>query len=360
MSKGTKVLAAVTSIALAVLMISTTVMTAVLVVRQKKMDTVISAYMGNVEDPAQEDDVVIAQHYTIQSTTQISDAYKSGDTSKLDDRDKETLAMAKDIIKEIITDDMDNFKKEEAVYRFLTKGLKPSTSILTVIADTSNDNDNPHDVLKNRSAVCVGYATTFRMFMQMLDIECKVVHSTTLGHSWDLVKLDDGCWYHTDCYMDSEYGNYRNFNMDDFACTQSGHEWNTGFFPAANGKKYNYLMTICQEIKDIYAIPKFVMEGIKNRAPAVSCTFKNKISTPEEEALAKYMVEQLDGTLSNTDKYYSSSQWTTNENGEYVLCYFFSFNDNATSNLTEKQKNKIDNRISDVLTQYKFYDNLYN
>ena len=76
MSKGTKVLAAVTSIALAVLMISTTVMTAVLVVRQKKMDTVISAYMGNVEDPAQEDDVVIAQHYTIQSTTQISDAYK--------------------------------------------------------------------------------------------------------------------------------------------------------------------------------------------------------------------------------------------------------------------------------------------
>ena len=360
MSKGTKVLAAVTAIVVAVLMISTTVMTAVLVIRQNKMDNVISAYMGNVEDPAQEDDVVIGQHYTIKSTTKISDAYKSGDTSKLDDRDKETLAMAKDVLKEIITDDMDTFKKEEAVYRYLTTGLKPSTSILTVIADTSNDNDNPHDVLKNRSAVCVGFATTFRLFMQMLDIECKVVHSSTLGHSWDLVKLDDGCWYHTDCYMDSEYGNYKNFNMDDFTCTQLGHEWNTGFFPAASGKKYNYLMIICQEIKDIYAIPKFVMEGVKNREPAVSCTFKNKISTPEEEILAKYMVEQLDNSLEGTDKFYSSSQWTTNENGDYVLCYFLSFNDNATSSLSEKQKSKIENRINDVLNQYKFFGNMYN
>ncbi len=360
MSKFAKVSVVITAVVLTVLMIGTTAMTAVLVIRQEKIDNLMSSFLGNVEDPAQEDDVVIGQHYTIKSTTQISDAYKSGDTSKLDDRDKETLAMAKDILKEIITDDMDNFKKEEAVYKYLTTGLKPTTNILTVITDTSNDNDNPHDVLKNKSAVCVGYATTFRMFMQMLDIQCMVVHSSTLGHSWDLVKLDDGCWYHTDCYMDSDSGNYRNFNMDDFACSQSGHEWNISFFPSASGKKYNYLMAVCKEIKDIYAIPKFVMEGIKNRAPAISCTFKNKIATPEDEALAKYMVEQLDNTLSGTDKYYSSSQWTTNESGEYVLCYFFTFNDEGTNNLTDKQRDKIDDRINKVLNEYKFFENAYN
>ena len=119
-------------------------------------------------------------------------------------------------------------------------------------------------------------------------------------------------------------------------------------------------MAVCKEIKDIYASPKFVMEGIKNRAPAISCTFKNKIATPEDEALAKYMVEQLDNTLSGTDKYYSSSQWTTNESGEYVLCYFFTFNDEGTNNLTDKQRDKIDDRINKVLNEYKFFENAYN
>lgn len=360
MSKPAKLLVTLTAILVTVLVIGTTVMTSLLVIRQGKIDHMMSSFLGNVEDPAQEDDVVIAQRYSIKSTTQISDAYKSGDTSKLDDRDKETLAMAKDIIKEIIKDDMDTFQKEEAVYKYLTTGLKPSNSILTVVSDTSNDNDNPHDVLKKRTAVCVGYATTFRMFMQMLDIECKVVHSSTLGHSWDLVKLDDGCWYHTDCYMDSDSGNYRNFNMDDFTCTQSGHEWNTGFFPAASGKKYNYLMTICKEIKDIYAIPKFVMEGIKKREPAISCTFKTKIATPEDEALAKYMVDQLESSIGGTDKFYISSQWTTNEKGEYMLCYFFTYTDDAGNTLTEKQRDKINNKINNVLNEYKFYETMNN
>ena len=37
----------------------------------------------------------IADNYEIKPTTNISDAYKSGDTSKLTDKEKETLDMAK-------------------------------------------------------------------------------------------------------------------------------------------------------------------------------------------------------------------------------------------------------------------------
>ena len=54
-------------------------------------------------------------------------------------------------------------------------------------------------VLKYHNAVCVGYATTFRMFMQMMGIECKVEHNTEKFHSWDVVKID-GDWYITDIY----------------------------------------------------------------------------------------------------------------------------------------------------------------
>ena len=355
MSKRTKRLAAAAAILLLIFTLSTTVMSVVMLVNQKNVNKMIAIYTGQLEDPEQEDDVVIAQNYTIKSTTHISDAYKSGDTSQLDDRDKETLAMAKDVIKENIKDSMTQFEKEEAIYQYLTKGMKATTGILTVISDTSNENDNPHDVLKNRSAVCVGYATTFRLFMQMLGIECRVVHNSSLSHSWDLVKLDDGCWYHTDCYMDNESANYRNFNMDDTACRNSGHEWNTGYFEAAVGKKYNYTLMSCKEIKDIYAIPKAVMEAVKDKKQTFSLSFKEKIKS-EDEKFAKYMVEQLENMMGSSDKIYTSYQWTINDKGEYVLCYYLTYNSSAADELTQKQRDKIDNRISNVLNQYKFYD----
>ena len=133
-----------------------------------------------------EDDVVIMDEYTIRSTTQISDAYLSGDTSALSDRDKETLEMAKDVLDSVITDDMSDYDKEKAIYTWLTTKLTANTGLLTVIPNTDDGADNPYGVLKNRNPVCVGYATTFRLFMQMLGIECKVVHNLDRYHSWDL------------------------------------------------------------------------------------------------------------------------------------------------------------------------------
>ena len=159
-----------------------------------------------------EDYVTIAEQYEIKPTTNISDAYKSGDTSKLTDREKETLDMAKDALKEMkIKDGMSDFEKEKAVYDWMTSSLQYDSGALTVIPSTQEDCDNPYGVLKYHNAVCVGYATTFRMFMQMMDIECMVEHNTEKYHSWDLVKID-GDWYITDIYSDQGNGNYAHFN----------------------------------------------------------------------------------------------------------------------------------------------------
>ena len=126
-----------------------------------------------------EDYVKIADNYEIKPTTNISDAYKSGDTSKLTDKEKETLDMAKKAIKDMkITDSMSDFEKEKAVYDWMTQKLQQDSGALTVIPSTQEDCDNPYGVLKYHNAVCVGYATTFRMIMQMMGIECKVEHNT--------------------------------------------------------------------------------------------------------------------------------------------------------------------------------------
>ena len=187
-----------------------------------------------------------------------------------------------------------------------------------------------------------------------------VVHNSGLGHSWDLVKLDDGCWYHTDCYMDNDSANYRNFNMDDMRCRQESHEWNTTFFPAAIGKKYNYTLMSCKEIKDIYALPQAVIDEIYKKATTFSFSFKEPFKTTDDEALAKYMADQLSDEIGGTDKFYLFYNWTTNEKGEYVICYYISYEEDSTNNLTDKQKEKIDSKISEILTKYKWYEKMFN
>ena len=299
-------------------------------------------------DVNQEDDITISDNYTIKSTLKISDAYKSGDTSNLNDSEKETLEMAKEVLDEIITKNMNDFEKEKAVYDWLTSKLKAKTGILTVIPITTGNNDNPHDVLKNRSAVCVGYATTFRMFMQMLDIDCKVVHSTSLSHTWDLVKLDDG-WYHTDCYMDSEACNYQNFNMDDVRCAQ-GHEWTREYFPAATGKKYNYIFYICDKLEDIYEIPAWLTNALIEKKATISCTFKNEINRSNEKE-AQFMVEQLINQLGSNDSYSISYDWVLNDNSQYVLCFYIAYYED-TADIDKKTEKKIYQSISEAMDKY--------
>lgn len=342
------------AICAAVLLVGNFVFSGIVLINQIRINAVYNDYFGEGQDPAQEDDVEIAGEYMIKSTLPISDAYKSGDTSKLSDSDKETLDMAKEVIDEVITEEMTPFEKELAIYQFLIRGMKNSTGILTVINTGVGEYYTPHDVLKYRSAVCVGYATTFRMFMQMLDIDCMVVHSTGLGHSWDLVKLD-GEWYHTDCYMDSDTSGFENFNMTDEECANMGHEWNQDFFPAADGNKFNYMLSVAEEIKDIYAVPKWVMEAVKEKKTAISCTFKKEI-TKDDEDLALYLVNEVQNNLENTDKFDASHKWMQNDVGQYVLCFYFQYIENVGDSLDEETRQKIDEKVYNTFEKYGFYD----
>lgn len=67
---------------------------------------------GTEEDVGQEEEVAIAQDDTIRSTLLISDAYRSGDCSALTDKQKG----ASEVLDQSITENMDDFAKEEAVY----------------------------------------------------------------------------------------------------------------------------------------------------------------------------------------------------------------------------------------------------
>ena len=252
---------------------------------------------GYEEFASSEDGVVIAGEYTIRPTTAISEAYRTGDDSKLSDKEKETLAMASAILDEICTDGMSDYEKERAVYDWMVQNLAYDEGALVVIPTSGSDSDNPYGVLKYHNAVCVGYATTFRLFMQMLDIPCMVVHNNDLYHSWDLVQLD-GHWYHVDIYADVGETGYANFNLPDAIRLQQ-QTWDTSFFPAADALTYNVSWQNRQEVSDIYAVPAALRKALDESLPTFMLTFSEPISSEEQEVVER-MVYALDNALMET------------------------------------------------------------
>ena len=67
--------------------------------------------------------------------------------------------------------------------------------------DNSLTKHNAHDALIGGTAVCQGYALLFQYMMNELGIECDIVSSTSLGHAWNIVKIN-GAIYHVDCTWD--------------------------------------------------------------------------------------------------------------------------------------------------------------
>ena len=97
----------------------------------------------------------------------------------------------------------------------------------------------------NHVAVCLGYATTFQLLMDMAGVECITVvgasSSSQEDHGWNMVRLN-GNWYCVDVTWDAnrrEYGysrgresdwNYFNVTSDYMA---GEHQWDYANVPEA-------------------------------------------------------------------------------------------------------------------------------
>lgn len=302
----------------------------------------LKAASGLATPETQEDDVSIMNgEFWIRSTKQLSDAYHSGSDAGLSDKDKETLKMATAVLDEIITEDMTDYEKEKAVYDWMSTKLTYDTGVLQVIPQTSEDCDNPYGVLKFHNAVCVGYATTFRLFLQMLDIECMVVHNTDRYHSWNLVKLDDD-WYHVDIYSDQGAASYTNFNMNDEMAGQ-GHQWDREFFPAANGLTYNYAIQNKEDIEDIYQIPARLRQALEEQQSLVALGFA-AIDEPHAQ-IVEAMLSSIQTFVDSGDygSLWMDWNWVHVTGSEYVLTiHIYGFEQEApTPEISEEDQEKI-------------------
>ena len=156
--------------------------------------------IGSAEEARIESYIRVFKDFTYKD-----DRESYGLTSILYKYKDETIAKAKNIIKEIIKPNMSDREKVKAVHDYIVLNCAYGESIIDQIQGHSGTAYGP---LVSNLAVCGGYTHAFNLLMDIVGIESMYVSGNvpdpvigTASHAWNLVKLD-GKWYHIDCTWD--------------------------------------------------------------------------------------------------------------------------------------------------------------
>lgn len=185
---------------------------------------------------------------TLYDTSALLAAYATGDDSGLSERDAALLARCREILRECVTEDMTDFEKERSVYDWLTAYGSTHQDMSVYDPNTplgQADNTNPYGVLVKGQGICLGYATTFQLLMDMAGVECVTVvgarKESRADHAWNMVRLE-GEWYCADSTLDITarkiYGHYDYFNVTSAYLRSRDIQWDYSRVPESTAEKF--------------------------------------------------------------------------------------------------------------------------
>lgn len=94
------------------------------------------------------------------------------------------------------------FKREMEIIRYMLENI--DYAIDRYNTDTITDDDaTAYGALVKREAVCQGYAHAFYLLASRCGLEAYTVSSE--DHAWNIIKLDDGNYYHVDVTWEDPY-----------------------------------------------------------------------------------------------------------------------------------------------------------
>ncbi|MGN0632255.1 MAG: transglutaminase domain-containing protein [Oscillospiraceae bacterium] len=267
-------------------------------------------------------------------------AYHANDPSGLEGIDAEIYDKACEIIGEIITDDMTDYEKELAVHDYIVYNCTYDKGALAAIPIHSENCDNPYGALINESAICLGYTTTFRLFMGMLGIPCGTVHSTDTDgdeHAWNTVQLD-GSWYYVDVTWDDPvpdhdgrliYHTYFNVTRDKIAEEHILPE----NAPETDSIKYSYPNQSAVYVSDMEQLKQAISDAAERKANSAVVildeSFGINFKKTNTEGIYRATLsddfgKQLRKTLKSLGLTYSGIRGADTENGIATEVFFFS------------------------------------
>ncbi|MGN1134326.1 MAG: transglutaminase domain-containing protein [Oscillospiraceae bacterium] len=185
----------------------------------------------------------------IYNTKPISDAVRAKDSSSLSDSDRKIYNKTVQILSKIITDDMTIYDKELAIHDYMVKNISYDSGDMGIDESMDKNSVNPYGALINGKAICSGYTSAFKMFMDIFGVENIVVFGKSdegAEHAWNMIKLD-GEWYHVDVTWDDPVPEseqtgimHEYFNVTDKELEENCHIWDKNKYPSATSEKYAF------------------------------------------------------------------------------------------------------------------------
>lgn len=287
----------------------------------EKLSGILTEYFG--EDISNIDmNDINGEIHNIYDDSAVVEAYKTGDDSKLsDEKDKYILKELKKAISEIITDDMDDFDKEKAVYDYVFSKTHFNENSLAAIPNTNEDySHTPYGFFHDHSTICVGNATTFKLFFDVLGIDSKIIHSTQNGeHAWNVVKID-GSWYHLDLTFDNgtDYPDYAYFNVPDSVKNDGTYPWDESEYPACNDTDKCMICLDAEKLDSVYDIPQKIKNIIDTEKPTayLSIAIPDGCDTDEVKGQLENIINSI-----YFEEYYSAATPVVITSDEKNACF---------------------------------------
>lgn len=189
--------------------------------------------------PPNEDDM------SVYDTSAVRTAWEKGDPSQLSKKDRKIYEAAEKVLKKVLKDGMSDYEKELVIYDWVVNNVDYDWTHQDHRKETPRESFTPYGGLVDRTAVCLGYATTFQLLCDLAGVECITVPGAAFesreDHGWNMVRLD-GEWYCVDATWDAnvrerggrgrpEDWNFFNVTSDDMAA--SDHQWDYANTPEA-------------------------------------------------------------------------------------------------------------------------------
>ena len=208
----------------------------------------------------------------IYDTSKILEAHESGDTSPLSEKDKAIYDAALSAISEFYTDGMSDAEIITAAHDWIVTNITYDAGMLLAIPDKTDETENPYGALILHQGICMGYTTTFQLFMDLLGVDSQIVRGTASGdgeweeHAWNLVCID-GEYYHVDTTWDDfvpdepERQAFHIYLLVPDSVMEQLHRWDRDAVPSATSDDLIYYKS-----RGLYAEKRSDSERIQGEA----------------------------------------------------------------------------------------------
>lgn len=165
-----------------------------------------------------------------------------GEARQLAEQDAAVLEAARAVLAETVTEDMTPAQKERSIYRWLVGSVAYDQSHYDPLTGAPRSSYTPYGPLLEGKGVCLGFASTFQLLLDMCGVECLTVvgaaYSSREDHAWNMVRLD-GNWYCVDPTWDAGRADSRLwlfFNVTSSWMALTDHQWDYSAVPEAEAE----------------------------------------------------------------------------------------------------------------------------